>query len=130
MSEHEKVLECKATKETPRVHFDGQTGLLEISGASLPENPLRFYGPIMEWLREYIQSPSEHTLLRFEFSYYNTSTSKIVLALLEELEALYKAGKSVGGEWCYPEGDEDMEESGHEYAEESVVPIKLCPQKM
>ena len=24
----------------------------------------------------------------------------------------------------------DMEESGHEYAEESVVPIKLCPQKM
>jgi len=124
------VLECKATKETPRVHFDGQSGLLEISGASLPENPLGFYGPILNWLREYAKTPSAHTCLRFSYSYYNTSTSKIVLALLEELDVLYKQGKSVEVEWCYPEGDEDMEESGREYAGESSVPVKLCPQKM
>lgn len=130
MSERGNVLERKATRETPRIHFDGQSGLLEITGASLPENPMGFYGPIIEWLREYVKSPSARTCLRFGFSYYNTSTSKIVLVLLDELEALHKQGKSVEVEWCYPEGDEDMEESGHEYISETVIPIKLCPQKL
>lgn len=129
MSVREEVLERQATRETPRVHFDGRTGLLEISGASLPENPLGFYGPLLDWVKRYVQSPQERTLIRLDYSYYNTSTSKMVLALLEEVAVLHKQGKRVEVEWCYPEGDEDMEESGHEYKEVSVLPVRLCPHK-
>ena len=43
------------TKYTMAVNFNKDTGVLEMEGSSYPENALDFFGPIMGWIKSYIQ---------------------------------------------------------------------------
>lgn len=115
----------EATKETPFMRFDPKTGFLEFAGASLPENPLGVYNPVLDWLRSYIEHPADSTVLQFRFTYYNTSTSKVILGILELLEELHRGGNQVEVQWLFPEEDEDMEEAGHEYAATTLLPFTI-----
>lgn len=122
-SSAQNVFIREATKETPFMRLDPESGLLEFEGASLPENPIGVYSPVLDWLRSYITHPAGKTTLRFNFTYYNTSTSKVILGILELLEELHRGGEKVQVEWTFPEEDEDMEEAGHEYAATTMLPF-------
>ena len=114
-----------ATEDTPGIRLDSANGIFEMSGRSLPEDVVKFYKPILDWLDEYAQSPNEQTVFDFKLSYFNTASSKIILDILLKLEGIYNDGKNISIKWHFPSDDDDMKDAGDEYAEIVDVPIEL-----
>lgn len=119
------VLQVQPTKTTPTVKLDPSTGVLELSGVSIPENVSTFYAPILEWLRAYIQNPAERTTLKFSFDYFNTATSKVFMELITELESIHDGASPCVIEWHYRENDPDMLEAGEDYALITRIPFEF-----
>jgi hypothetical protein len=112
-----EAIKIKGTEDTPNVILDAAANIMEISGRSLPEDVSSFYGPILNWLAEYIKTPNPKTIFNFKLVYFNTASSKLILDILMRLEDLSKKGNEVLVKWYYPEDDEDMQEAGNEYAD-------------
>lgn len=107
------VVNLEPTEDTPKIVLDKENGIFEISGRSLPEDSAEFYGPILEWLDEYQESPRAETKFMFKLEYFNTASSKLILDILSKLEDI--EGTKVL--WYFHEDDEDMEEAGEEFSE-------------
>jgi hypothetical protein len=118
----------EGTPKTPRVDFS-DSGALEISGKSIPENSIEFYQPLYNWIDQYSQQPNKITSLKIQLEYFNTSSSKCLLDVFRKLEALQKSGKSeVTVNWLYEEEDEDMMEAGEDY--QTIVKIPFTISKI
>jgi hypothetical protein len=122
-----ETIKIAGTEDTPHVILDASAQILEISGRSLPEDVASFYGPIIDWLERYAQSPVEKTVFNFKLTYFNTASSKMILDVLMTLEEMHKSGKNVLVKWHYPEDDEDMAEAGNEYADIVDLPFEQIP---
>lgn len=123
-----EVYRTEKTPETPIVVLDPTSGVLEMEGKSLPENVSSFYGPILNWLSEYAESPAERTLFEMKLNYFNTASSKIILDVLMKLEEMKIEGNEVLVNWHFNESDEDMEDAGDEYAEiVEDLPFEFIP---
>ena len=119
-----EAIKIKGTEDTPNVVLDATDNVMEISGRSLPEDVSSFYGPILNWLAEYIKNPNPKTIFNFRLVYFNTASSKLILDILMKLEDLKNKGNEVLVKWYYPEDDEDMQEAGNEYADIVEVPFE------
>lgn len=124
-----KNLNIEQTKYTVRVDFNQDTGVLEIEGASYPENSSDFYQPIFEWIQRYISEIRKQVILNLKLNYLNTSSTKCILDIIDILEDYYKEGGDVRVNWFYAEDDEDILETGEEFSEDTEVPIKLISYK-
>jgi hypothetical protein len=113
----------KATDSTPGVYLDKDKGIFEISGNSLPEDVTKFYNPVFDWLRKYIEEPNPSTLLVFKLTYFNSASSKTIFSLLSLMENLMIKGAQVRVDWCYMEVDEDTLDAGKEYAGMVKIPF-------
>ena len=113
------------TEDTPGIKLNATNGIFEITGRSLPEDVVKFYKPILDWLDEYTQSPNKQTVFSFKFTYFNTASSKIILDILTKLEKMHDDGENVSIKWYFPSEDEDMKDAGSEYAEIVALPIEL-----
>jgi len=119
-----EAIKIKGTEDTPNVVLDAAENVMEISGRSLPEDVSSFYGPILNWLVDYIKSPNPKTVFNFKLVYFNTASSKLILDILMKLEDLHKKGNEVLVKWYFPEDDEDMQEAGNEYADIVEIPFE------
>lgn len=81
-------LNIEAGKETPHIHFDGENGYFSISGKSYPENVYDFYEPVFEYIELYQQNISPKTILEFNWLYYNTATSKVIMKIIMRLKEI------------------------------------------
>lgn len=118
----------EASTKTPEVNFNGQTGLLKLSGRSIPEISNEFYQPILDWVEDYGKNPQEETVLHAKFEYFNTSSSKQILDVFKKLEDLHANGKSkVKINWFVTIDDEAMEEAGEEYRLLLTMPFEIIP---
>jgi len=115
----------KAADDTPAITLDPASGVFEMKGRSLPEDVVKFYTPVLEWLNEYAKSPNAQTVFDFKLTYFNTASSKIILDIMLKLGEIHEAGKNITIKWHYPSDDEDMEEAGIEYAEIVDIPIEM-----
>lgn len=114
-----------ATDFTPKVTFLAETGHLELSGISRPEDVAGFYEEPLEWLAGFEESvlKSEYRYevqeLRFSFkmSYFNSTSSKYIIQMLRHVRNLIDHGTDVKIDWYYEEGDEKMLEDGEDLAE-------------
>ena len=108
-----------ATKSTPSISFDAQSGILEIRGRSYPENAAKFYAPVYEWLKSYLGSAHPGIVeVTLEITYLNSSSSKALLNLLDILDSAAKGGREVIITWLYHEEDETGLECGEEFKED------------
>ncbi len=107
----------KATKHTPRIHFDSKKNLLEITGESYPENVTGFYSPVFAWIEQYLALPEDRNVtVNIELVYFNSSSSKLLLDFLDMLEESATSGKRITINWIYDE--EDSLEFGEELMED------------
>ncbi|MFP4555331.1 MAG: DUF1987 domain-containing protein [Bacteroidales bacterium] len=120
----EKIV-IEPTNETPKVILDKENSVFEFSGNSLPEDVATFYNPILSWFDEYAKNPNDKTKIVFNLEYYNTSSSKMILKLLEKFRDIHRNGFEVEVQWHYLEDDEDMIEAGEDYSENIKVPFKF-----
>ena len=120
-----EALSIEGTAKTPTVKFNGQEGVLEIKGRSIPENSIEFYKPLVEWLEVYSGTPLDLTQVNVQLEYFNTSSSKCILDVFKKLEAIHKGSPEVIINWYYEEDDEDMLEAGEDYESIIRVPFKM-----
>ena len=113
----------ESTPVTPKVNFDADNGLIEISGRSIPENPIKFYTPLIEWLKKYIDAPKELTTVSMKIEYFNTSSSKLIFQILKLFEKTHSDEHKVNIKWYYK--DEDMLETGEDYQMLIKVPFEI-----
>jgi hypothetical protein len=105
----------KEGQSTPKIVLDKVNEKFEISGNSLPEDVLRFYSPVFNWIEEYIKQPNRKTELHIKLMYFNSSSSKALLDVLNMFEEVVVNGFIVEIFWYYLEIDEDMLETGKEF---------------
>ncbi len=115
----------EGTPKTPYVRFDGENGIIEIKGRSIPENSIEFYKPLIDWLAAYSEKELEETVVNVQLEYFNTSSSKCLLDIFKKLELIHKSGKIVEVNWFYEEDDEDMFEAGEDYQSIISLPFKM-----
>lgn len=118
-------IEISGTSKTPDVTFNAQTGALEISGRSIPENSYQFYEPLLSWLDQYGDNPQASTLLTFRLDYFNTSSSMYILGILKKLEKIYLSGSKAEVKWYYDADDEDMLQTGEDLKQIVKLPIEM-----
>ena len=120
-----EALDIRATNDTPKVLFDPENEIFEISGRSLPEDVVSFYQPLIDWLEEYKDSPNDYTEFVFKYVYFNTATSKLIQDILIKLEEINDAGHKIRVLWFYEEEDEDMLDLGEEFSENMNIPFDI-----
>lgn len=120
-------LTVKADKTTPEINFYAESGKLSISGESYPENAISFYKPVVDWIKKYIEEKRGKIEMTFNMIYFNTSSSKAVLDILDILEEYFQNGGDATVFWRFEKDDEDIEESGEEFAEGLTLPFKMVP---
>ncbi len=110
----------------PHVNFDPNSGLLELTGRSIPEFPLDFYVPLYEWAEKYAQNPQAETILNVYLDYFNTTSSECLLDLFRRLEVIHAAGQcKVVVSWRYDQDDETMMDSGEVFRSMLSLPFEL-----
>ncbi|MBN1115813.1 MAG: DUF1987 domain-containing protein [Bacteroidales bacterium] len=105
----------EASDDTPEVNFNKEENIFEISGKILPENEAEFFEPIYQWFDNYIKDPNSSTTLKLKIDYFNSASHKAINELLEILCKINSENVKV--EWHYIKDDDDMLESGNDYAE-------------
>jgi len=128
-----KPLIIKGAEFSPQITFDPELMKFQISGESRPEDAGKLYGLVLGWLQEYLSSPkktgdSQKPLqIKFEFNllYFNTVSAKYVLEILRLLHLYYSEGIDIRILWHYKAVDEDMKESGEEFARLVNIPFEF-----
>ena len=117
----ERIL-SEGSKKTPRIVVDKETGSMEISGRSNPENSREFFAPFMEWLADYLENPAVRTTITINLEHFNTSSSKYVLDVLKKIKRLSEEDKPIKIVWMYDD-DEEMLDTAEAY--EAMVGLKF-----
>jgi hypothetical protein len=108
------------TKGTPKVSFY-PNGEMFIEGHSLPEDPARFYNPLLEWVKN---CDIEAITLDIRLIYLNTSSSKEMYTFFNLINK-NPCIKSVTVNWYYEEGDDDGYDMGREFESITKIPFKF-----
>jgi len=113
-----------ASQKSPLVHMDADKGLIEIKGRSTPEDTDKVFGPIVHWIEKYVENPQEKTVVNFHFEYFNSSTTKALMRLINKLQIIQKIDNlDLEVNWLH--FDEDMMEYGQDFEELSGIPFNF-----
>jgi hypothetical protein len=120
----EIVYIAEPTEDSPKVRLDSETGVLMFTGTSIPENSEEFYGPVLNWLDDFINMNPESIDINFKLDYFNTSSSKYILEILRTIERVSGTSKIVV-KWHYLTDDDDMKEAGEDYQIMVKLPFEM-----
>jgi hypothetical protein len=121
-----ETLMIEPTDFTPKVIFSAEDHMFEISGFSRPEDVPFFYLPLIDWMNKYVAERiagrhdkyqfSETLRFVFRLTYFNSSSAKMILQILEQLKVLESENIPVQIEWYYDDGDDQILEDGEDLA--------------
>lgn len=128
-----ETLRIEGTNMSPRVSFEPDRSLLEISGYSRPENARDFYMKILDWLTEYkvwlekngkANHNSDPVTFKFKYIYFNSSTAKFIYDIILLLSEYKNANIPLKIYWYFDEDDDELREAGEELSEMANVPFQ------
>ncbi len=110
----------------PTVDFNAETGICTISGKSYLEETSVFYLKLLEWLQQYFEEEKKAVQFNIKLSYYNTSSSRSILDILDLLKIYEEDGGEVEVNWyCRDIDYEVVKEEVEDFMEESELEINL-----
>ncbi len=115
-------LRIEPTRSSPLIHFSADGSRWELTGKSCPENVRQCYDPVFEWVRHFMGT-KKPVSLHVKLTYFNTSSSKTLLDFFELLAKYNGESAPVAVHWYHELYDEDMRESGEEFAEDVDLPF-------
>ena len=118
-------LSILGTAITPLISFNPLSGVMEIQGRSIPENTDDFWPPILNWFESYLIKPAIKTTFKIDLEYFDISSSKRILFLLNKLTEISENGFDVCVEWIYKKENEEMYEVGKDFDFMVKVPFKF-----
>lgn len=114
----------------PRVDFDAETGICWLEGESYIEDTAMFYEPLLEWLKKFLSTTSKPLVFNIKLAYYNTSSSKCLVEILNLLSKYQNSGREIQVNWFYDSESEDSDEEIEEVEDfmiETNLKINLIP---
>lgn len=99
-----------ATDLSPEVNLDN-SGMIKISGKSRMEDASLFYKPAQDWVSEFCKTATNPVTVKFDLSYFNSSSAKQILKLLMSIDESACSGSVV---WIYPDKNDTLVERGLE----------------
>jgi hypothetical protein len=118
-------LELAPRSNTPYLDFNAGTGYLLMKGRSIPEDPEKFYDPILNWLNEYFKQTRQETVLEFRLEYVNSGSSKYILEMMRRLQKQVKKGRQIRVIWCFETDDESIEDLGEHFKQTVDIPMEI-----
>ena len=115
----------ESTKETPIVSLNPDKGVFLIDGNCESESPDEFFTEITNWINNYSRNPQETTTLTINLGGINISSSKYLLNIIYQLEALHKENFKVRIRWVYKNGEDGNYELGKDYDEMVSFPFEF-----
>ena len=109
----------------PMVKFDAESGSCEISGESYMEETFKFYSPLLEWIKLYLEEKEKPLTLNFKLTYFNTNSSRLILDMLDILKKNKDKGKKIIVNWYYDPADPDMIDEVEDFELETGLDINL-----
>jgi hypothetical protein len=113
----------------PAVNFDADSGICEISGESYMEEAYKFYLPLINWIKEFILNDKRPLTLNFKLIYFNTSSSRLIVDILETLRKLREDGHQIKVNWYFDPEDPDVKDEVEDFEIESGMDIELIEMK-
>lgn len=124
-----------STPNSPKILFEPDTPIFEISGESRPENASVFYKPVIDWVKEleayFNQNNTQNNtpiIFNFNLEYFNSTSAKFILDFCKKLGHLRTLGHPIHVRWHYEEDDEDMLEVGQEMSRMSKFPFEFVKE--
>ncbi|MEQ6290407.1 DUF1987 domain-containing protein [Vogesella sp. GCM10023246] len=109
-----------ASSYSPEVNFDFANHRLALKGECYPENAAVFFEPIMHALHGYLASLDHvHITVDVQLAYFNSASTKAILAIFERLNAAAVAGNYVTVNWHSDPDDDTIMEFGQEVADDN-----------
>jgi hypothetical protein len=109
------------SEDEPEIILDKAGNILKFSGTSIPEDPEKLFRPVMNWVNQYVRSPNPETRIEFMMEYYNSSTARFFVEMLEKFEELNENDGSVRIIWKCRKDDVVMVERGEDL--EAIIRI-------
>src|SRR4030042_3312331 len=109
----------------PMVNFDMEKGTCEISGESYMEETFKFYSPLLEWIKKYLEDKNKPLTLNFKLTYFNTNSSRLILDMLDIIKKSKDEGNKIIVNWFYDPVDPDMIDEVEDFEMETGLDINL-----
>ena len=108
----------------PIVDFNAKTGVCDIVGESYMEDSYVFYKPVIKWLTDFFieQRP---IVFNIKLVYFNTSSSRMILEILDVLKSNIDGGGQVTINWYYKKEDPDMLKEIADFKDETQLDINI-----
>lgn len=125
-----RKLIIEQTTNSPKVNFDPERNVFEISGESRPPDVAGFYTEILNWVDDYSsflsksQEGKEPVVFNLDFEYFNSSSAKYILDFCKQIGTVRSKGKDVAVKWHYEKNDMDMLEVGREMSRMAKFPFE------
>lgn len=100
-------------------------GNMKIKGRSIHENVADFYQAALQWADEYIIDPPDTTYVDIHLEYFNSSSAKYIIQLLQRFRLVALKNKKFFINWFYEEGDEDILERGEYFSSVLDIPFNF-----
>lgn len=122
-------LHIEATQSTPSIHSDGERGVLALAGDSYPENSFELFGPVIQWVEQFLAQGERPLRLQLRLLYLNTSSVRAMMDIFDLLEEAHRAGAEVSVDWRYDLRNERVKELAEEFAEDCSFPFVIAPEE-
>jgi hypothetical protein len=108
-----------AMERSPEVDFRFQENRLSLRGEAYPEDAAAFFGPLLKQLTAYCETLKGQDLaVEFQLDYFNTSSAKALMNMIQILEHAVRSGARVNLRWCFQRDDDVMREFGEDFSME------------
>ena len=100
------ALQLDATSRTPAVTLDPSAGRLVLTGESYPEDVTSFYATLTSAISAYLDDGPGNLLTEIRLTYFNSSSARALMELLEQLDEAAGNGAQITIDWyCDPDDD-------------------------
>jgi hypothetical protein len=118
-----------ATSRIPQVLFDTTTQSALLEGECYPEDADKFFGIMSQVIEDYFATGLNDLNMEIKLIYFNSSSARGLMEMMDSLEALSSQGKAIRVNWFYDEDDDFTKEfiedvvSDHSALKISMMPI-------
>lgn len=112
------MIEKQKTGSTPYILIDEEKGYMKFEGESFHENVVEFYRDVGDWLEAFLKTEFESLTFDCELKYFNSSTAKLLLNMLMEMDEYAAGNKNVTVNWITTADNDIIIECGEDFQEE------------
>lgn len=111
-------LEREKTGSTPYILIEEQEGYMKLEGVSFHENVIGFFKEISDWLNDFLETDFNSFTFDCALEYFNSSTAKLLLNILFNLDEYASADKKITINWITSSDNDIIIECGEDFQEE------------